>query len=311
MATVSTYPTQGRPKRSFLQRTFNGETLTAWLFILPALIGFILFYALPAGRGLWISFTDWNLLRDPTFIGGANYREMVGDPLFWNALKITGIYVLVNIPLQTALGLLLAVLMSRLTTSMLVRGVLILPYLLSNVIVALIWLWMLDPLLGFVNAFIQNFGFNRQPFFGSPDQAIWTIAFVNIWRHMGFTALLFYAGMQGIPGSLYEAARIDGATENRMFWGITLPLLRPVTVFVVVTSLIGSFQIFDTVAVTTAGGPVNSTKVLVWYIYENAFQFSRMGYATALSMTLFAILIVITLLQLRFFRSDESDLTGS
>lgn len=290
---------------------FNGEAYTAYLFILPALIGFVLFYALPAVRGLYISFTDWNLLRDPNFIGGANYREMIGDPLFWNALKITAIYVAVNIPLQTALALLLAVLMSRLTSSMLVRGTLILPYLLSNVIVALIWLWMLDPLLGFVNAMLQSVGFTRQPFFGSPDQAIWTIAFVNIWRHMGFTALLFYAGMQGIPGSLYEAARIDGATENRMFWGITLPLLRPVTVFVVVTSLIGSFQIFDTVAVTTAGGPVNSTKVLVWYIYENAFQFSRMGYATALSMTLFAILIVITLFQLRFFRSDESDLTGA
>jgi multiple sugar transport system permease protein len=309
VATVTSVKQQGQARGS--KRALNGEALTAWLFILPALIGFILFYALPAARGLYISFTDWNLLRDPTFIGGANYREMIADPLFWNALKITGIYVLANIPLQTALGLLLAALMSRLTTSMLVRGTLILPYLLSNVIVALIWLWMLDPLLGFVNAFLQTLGFTRQPFFGSPDQAIWTIAFINIWRHMGFTALLFYAGMQGIPGSLYEAARIDGASENRMFWGITLPLLRPVTVFVVVTSLIGSFQIFDTVAVTTAGGPVNSTKVLVWYIYENAFQFSRMGYATALSMTLFAILIVITLLQLRFFRSDESDLTGA
>ncbi len=311
MATASTFSAPDHPQKRRPRRLITGETLTAWLFILPAFVGFVLFYALPAVRGLYISFTDWNLLRDPTFIGGANYREMIADPLFWNALKITAIYVIANIPLQTALALLLAVLMSRLTTSMLVRGTLILPYLLSNVIVALIWLWMLDPLLGFVNAMLQNIGVARQPFFGSPDQAIWTIAFVNIWRHMGFTALLFYAGMQGIPGSLYEAARIDGASENRMFWGITLPLLRPVTVFVVVTSLIGSFQIFDTVAVTTAGGPVNSTKVLVWYIYENAFQFSRMGYATALSMTLFAILIVITLFQLRFFRSDESDLTGA
>ena len=308
MATVSTYPAQERPKRSFWQRLFNGEHITAWLFILPSFIGFFFFYALPAVRGLMISFTDWNLLRDPNPVGLANYREIIADPLFWNALKITGIYVLANIPLQTVLGLLLAVLMSRLTTSMLVRGVMILPYLLSNVIVALIWLWMLDPLLGYVNSVIQALGFSRQPFFGSPDQAIWTIAFINIWRHMGFTALLFYAGMQGIPGSLYEAARIDGASENRMFWGITLPLLRPVTVFVLVTSLIGSFQIFDTVAVATNGGPVNSTKVLVWYIYENAFQFSRMGYATALSMTLFALLVVITLLQLRFFRSDQSDL---
>lgn len=308
MATVSTHPTQKRPQKSVLRRIFNGETLTAWLFILPSFIGFFFFYALPAFRGLMISFTDWNLLRDPNPVGLANYEQMLADPLFWNALRITGLYVLANIPLQTVLGLLLAVLMARLTTSMFVRGTLILPYLMSNVIVALMWLWLLDPLLGFGNAFLQALGFDRQPFFGSPDQALWTIAAVNIWRHMGFTALLFYAGMQGIPGSLYEAARIDGASESRMFWNITLPLLRPVTVFVLVTSLIGSFQIFDTVAVTTAGGPVNSTKVLVWYIYENAFQFSNMGYATALSMTLFAILIAITLLQLRFFRSDESDL---
>jgi multiple sugar transport system permease protein len=297
-----------RSERSPLRRAFTREALTAWLFILPSFVGFFFFYALPALRGLMISFTDWNLLRDPNPVGLANYERMLADPLFWNALRVTGLYVLANIPIQTVLGLLLAVLMSRLTTSMFVRGILILPYLMSNVIVALMWLWLLDPLLGFGNAFLQMLGFSRQPFFGSPDQAIWTIAAVNIWRHMGFTALLFYAGMQGIPGSLYEAARIDGASESRMFWNITLPLLRPVTVFVLVTSLIGSFQIFDTVAVTTQGGPVNATRVLVWYIYENAFQFSNMGYATALSMTLFAILIVITLLQLRFLRSDQSDL---
>ena len=309
MATVSTYPTPEQPQKSRLERLFNRETLTAWLFILPSFIGFFFFYAVPAVRGLMISFTDSNLFTPPNPVGLENYQRMINDPIFWNALKVTGLYVLANIPIQTALGLLIATFMTRLTSSMFVRGALILPYLVSNVIVALIWLWLLDPLLGFGNMILQGLGFERVPFFGSPDYALWTIAGINIWRHMGFTALLFFAGMQNIPGSLYEAARLDGASESRMFWHITLPLLRPVTAFVLITSLIGSFQIFDTIAVTTDGGPADATRVLVLYIYQNAFQFADMGYATALSMTLFAILIVITLLQLRFFNSDASDLS--
>jgi multiple sugar transport system permease protein len=175
-------------------------------------------------------------------------------------------------------------------------------------VVALIFLWMLDPLLGFVNQLLIAIGVGRQPFFGSPDQALLSVAGVNIWRHMGFTALLFYAGLQAIPKTLYEAATIDGASEWRMFRHITLPLLRPVMVFVLVTSIIGSFQIFDTIAVTTQGGPVNSTRVIVWYIYENAFQFFRMGYATALSVVLFVLLIVVTIVQMSLLRADRSDL---
>ena len=291
-----------------MKRLFNQESITAYLFILPSLIGFLLFFAIPSVRAVQISFTEWNLLRPPEAIGLGNYRELLGDPKFWNAMKVTGLYVLYNIPLQTVLGLFIAVVMDRVAKSILVRGIFVLPYLLSNVIVALIWLWLLDPLLGYGNVVLGWLGIDRQPFFGSVTQALPTIAGINIWRHMGFNALLFYAGIQSIPKSLYEAATIDGAGEWRMFRNITLPLLRPVMIFVLVTSIVGSFQIFDTVAVTTQGGPVDATRVIVWYIYQNAFEFFKMGYATAMSVVLFLILIVVTLLQMRLLRGDESDL---
>lgn len=289
-------------------RRFPSQTVTGYLFILPALIGFAVFYLYPALRGVQISFTDWNLLSEPSAVGMANYNEVIRDPKFWSALGITVKYVLWNIPVQTLLALGLAVAMDRLVKSMFVKGLLILPYLLSSVVVAMIFLWLLDPFLGIVNQWLANTPLGKQSFFTSAEQAIPTIAFVNIWKHMGFNALLFYAGLQAIPRTVYEAAAIDGSSELTTFRRITLPLLRPVTVFVLVTSLIGSFQIFDTVAVTTQGGPADATRVLVYYIYQNAFSFFRMGYATAMSMVLFVILVVFTLLQMRLLRANESDL---
>ena len=308
MSTRAAPATVKQEQSSWRQRLFNQESITAYLFILPSLIGFLLFFAIPSFRAVQISFTEWNLLRAPKAVGFENYQDMMADPKFWNAMKVTALYVLYNIPLQTVLGLFIAVVMDRVAKSIVVRGIFVLPYLLSNVIVALIWLWVLDPLLGYGNVVLGWLGLGRQSFFGSVDQALGTIAGINIWRHMGFNALLFYAGIQGIPKSLYEAATIDGAGEWRMFRNITLPLLRPVMVFVLVTSIVGSFQIFDTVAVTTQGGPVDATRVIVWYIYQNAFEFFKMGYATAMSVVLFLILIVVTILQMRLLRGDESDL---
>ena len=303
-----TTQTSSVPLTALRRKKPNSQAWIGYLFILPAIIGFVVFYLYPALRGLQISFTDWNLLSDPKSVGLANYNEAIHDPKFWSALWITVKYVLWNLPLQTLLSILLAVAMDRLVKGMFVKGLIILPYLLSSVLVAMIFLWMLDPLLGIVNQWLDATPIGKQAFFTSTDQAIPTIALINIWKHMGFNALLFYAGIQAIPRTVYEAASIDGATEWTVFWKITLPLLRPVSVFVLVTSLIGSFQIFDTVAVTTQGGPVDSTKVLVYYIYQNAFAFFRMGYATAMSMLLFALLVVFTLLQLRFLRANESDL---
>jgi multiple sugar transport system permease protein len=145
-------------------------------------------------------------------------------------------------------------------------------------------------------------------FLGLPQYAMPSIAMINIWQYVGYTALLIFAGLQSIPGSVYEAASIDGASETQTFWKVTVPLLRPVLVFVIVTSVIGSFQIFDTIAITTKGGPVNATKVLNWYIYEQAFSRFNMGYATAISIVLFLILIFVSMVQMRIMRAGESDM---
>ena len=280
-----------------LSPTRRAETLTAWALVLPAFIGFAVFYAWPTLRAIEISFTDWNLLREPKFVGLANYATMLEDGKFWQGMKLSAYYVVLNIPLQVVLGLFLAVSMDRLTKSLFVKSIVLLPYLLSNVLVAMMWLWMLDPLLGLVNSLIEGIGLERQPFFGSADQALLTVAAVNIWRHMGLVAMLFLAGLQNIPRNLYEAAALEGASEWQMFWRITLPLLRPVMVFVLVTSVTGSFQIFDTIAVTTNGGPLDSTRVIVHYIVQNAFSFYKMGYASAMTVVFVTGIFVLTLIQ--------------
>jgi len=286
----------------------HAEAVTAWLFIAPALIGFVLFYFVPTLRALAISFTNWNLLSPADFAGLDNYRQLLEDGRFWNAMRVTVLYVLYNIPLQTALALLLAVLLDRFGRSVAMRATVLLPFLVSNMIVAMLWFWLLDPLLGFGNALLENLGFSRQAFFSDAQLALPTIAALNIWRHVGFSALLFYTGLQAIPRHLYEAAALEGAGPGQVFWRITLPLLRPILVFVLATSVIGSFQVFDTIVVTTQGGPADSTQTIMWYIYQSAFGSFRMGYASAMSCVLFAGLVAVTFAQMRLLRSDESDL---
>jgi multiple sugar transport system permease protein len=291
-------------------RQTRREALTGYLFILPALLGFVVFFLVPAFRALYISFTDWDLLSKARFIGLDNFRELWADPLFWNAVRVSLKYALFNIPIQMVIGLFLATVMARFVRSYAVRGVVILPYLLSNVVAAMVWIWVFSPQLGFAN---QLFGWLHLPqhsYFGDPNQSLSAVAAVTTWRHMGFTAILFYAGMQSIPSSIYEAARIDGASEWGMFRRITLPLLRPVGAFVFITSLVGSFQIFDTIVVATQppGGPIDSTRALVVYINANAFGQFRMGYAASMSVMLFAFLIALSVVQLRLFRAGQSDL---
>jgi multiple sugar transport system permease protein len=295
-------------RRSFLGGLFYKDSVCAWIFIAPALIGFAVFYLVPCIRAVQISLTDWNLLRPARFVGFQNYVRLWVDGQFWNAMRVTLFYVLYNIPIQTVIGLLLAALLDRVGRSVLLRSIILTPYLIANVIAAILWFWMLDPLLGFINAVLQSMGFQSIPFFSDQRLALPTIAAVNIWRHMGFVALLFYTGMQGIPRSLYEAARIEGAGPWQSFWNITLPLLRPTLVFVLVTSIIGSFQIFDSIAVTTLGGPVNSTRSIVWYIYESSFENYKMGYASAMSCALFLCLTIVTIVQMRILRSGQSEL---
>jgi len=293
---------------AWVRQWFGAETLTAWLFILPSLIGFVTFYAVPMLRGVFYSFTDWNMLKDPNLIGLGNYTKLFADKQFWRSLQVTGYYVLLNIPIQTVLAVLLAVMMERVVKSTWVRSIFILPWLLPPVTVAMVWVWLLNPGMGMFGIAFKALGLPPLSFLGSPDQAMPSIAMINIWQYTGNAALLIFAGLQTIPKEVYEAASIDGANDAEQFWWITIPLLRPVLVFVLVTTVIGSFQVFDTVAVTTKGGPVDATRVILWYIYEYAFSRFKMGYATAISMVVFAILMVITFIQMRVLRADSSDL---
>ena len=296
-----------RPQRR-KRRAARGELMVALLFILPAGIGFTVFYLAPTIRGLYLSFTDYNLLSDPNWIGIANYIQLFQDPLFWNAVGVTIEYVLINITVQTVVAIGMAVLMHRLTKSIVVRGMLLLPFLISNVIAAMVWFLLLDYQVGLVNSVMDSLGITKVAFFADSTWAIPTIALVNVWRHMGYTALLVFAGLQMIPTYVYEAAAIDGSSEWRSFWKITMPLLRPIIALVLVVTVTGSFQVFDTVAVTTRGGPINATRVLQYYIYQTGFGQNEFGYASAMSVVLLVILAVVALFQLRLMRANDSDL---
>jgi multiple sugar transport system permease protein len=291
------------------------EIRVAWLFLFPSLVGFVVFYAYPALRGFYLSFTDFDLLRNSgSWVGLDNYKAMLHDALFWNALWVTFKYVVINIGIQTVLALAIAVLMHRLTKSVVVRSVVLLPWLVPNAVLALLWMWMLDPSLGIVNHWLNAIGISSQGFLGSEGQVIPTIAGINIWRNMGYTALLLFGGLVMIPQSYYEAAALDGASEWRMFRTVTLPLLRPVLALVLVVTVIGSFQVFDTVQIATGGiggtpgGPGNASRVLYMYIFQQAFEFNALGYASALAVGLIVLLVIVAAVQLRLLRAGESDL---
>jgi multiple sugar transport system permease protein len=291
------------------RRRRRDDRRVALFFIAPVLIGFAVFYLYPTIRGVYWSFTDYSLLGDPSFVGIKNYVAVLQDGEFWNSMGVTLYYVVANVVSQTVLALLLAALMHRLTRSVLLRTTLLLPWLVPNVTVGLIWLWLLDTNLGFVNHLLADIGLHPIGFFTNPALTIPTLSMVNTWAFTGYTALLFYAGMLQIPSDIYESASLDGAGEWRLFSRITLPLLKPILALVLVVSLIGSFQIFDTVAVTTKGGPVNATRVIYYYIYQQAFNYFHMGYAATMAIMLAIVLGVLTFIQLRLLRASESQLT--
>ncbi|WP_422116736.1 carbohydrate ABC transporter permease [Brachybacterium sp. UNK5269] len=300
-ATTSTRSVPTRRRR-------KDDTKLALLFIAPASVGLLVFLVWPLLTGLYYSFTEYTTLTPPQWVGLANYQALLTDPVFWNSLKVTIWYVVLNIGIQTVVALVIAVLMQRLTQSTILRSLVLAPYLVSNVVAALVFLWILDSQLGIFNIFLQWVGFDPISFWASETWVIPTVALVNVWRHMGYTALLLFAGLQAIPGHLYEAARTEGAGEIGMFRYITLPLLRPILALVLIMTIIGSFQVFDTVSVTTQGGPADASKVLQMYIYENAFGQYQFGYASALSVALLVILMIITFAQYRMSNAGQSDL---
>jgi multiple sugar transport system permease protein len=279
----------------------------ALVLILPATAGFIVFAAVPVLRGIYLSFTRFRILTPATWTGLDNYRRLLGDGVFWRSLGTTVEYVVLSVVLGLAVSLATAVIMHRLTRSAVIRGLVLLPFLVSGVVAALIWQWMLDPGLGIVNVVVKAVTGHEVLFLGSQGWVIPTLAFIGVWKSMGYNAILVFAGLQTIAPQIYEAGRIDGASEPRMFRYLTLPLLRPIMAMVAVLTVISSFQVFDLVAVTTKGGPANASNVLPLYIYAKGFNEFDFGYALTMSMALFVLLLTITFVQLRMLRANESD----
>jgi len=268
-----------------------------WLFLLPALIGLIVFRLGPIISALIISFTDWDILKKADFIGFSNYIELFKDAasykVFWNTIIFSTVYV-VGVMI---FGLLLAVLLNqKLKGIKFFRSAFYTPVVTSAVAVGIIWLWILSPKYGILTIVLENLGI-RSPFWiGDPVLALFTVSIIQVWKMSGYYMILFLAGLQLIPKTLKEAAIIDGANKVQSFFKVTLPLLTPTIFFVLSVSIIDSFRNFELIYSMTRGGPQNSTNTLVYDVYLNAFVFYRMGFASSLAYILLAIVSAITIM---------------
>lgn len=290
------------PRRGSLARR---ESLTAYGFLMPNLVGFLAFTLLPVVAALLISLTEWDLLRPPVWAGFDNYVRLWSDPLFHKVLLNTVIYVLGTVPVQMALALLVALALNqRIPGQLFFRTAYFMPVVASTVAVALVWRWIYHADFGLLNSFLYAIGVNDPPnWLSSTGWALPAMIIMSIWQQVGFSMVLFLAGLQGVPQTLYEAATIDGAGPWARFRFITVPMLSSTTFFVLVIGIINSFQVFDQALVMTNGGPANATNTIVFNIYRYGFQFFQMGYAAAMAWVLFAIIFIVTLAQFRVQRN--------
>ncbi|WP_413724065.1 carbohydrate ABC transporter permease [Sodalis sp. RH16] len=275
------------------------------VFLAPALVGFCAFTLFPAVASLALSFTSWNLNTLPKWIGLDNYVKMVSDPtaikVFWNTVYFT----VVTVPVLLVIPLLLAIALNQKIAGVrFFRAAYFLPVISSMVAMSMVWQWMYNADFGLINYCLDLVGINGPKWMTDERWAMPAVMITSIWKSIGFNMMLFLAGLQGISSSYYEAAEIDGANVFQKFWNITLPSLRPTTLFVTVITIINSFQVFDQVMVMTGGGPNRSSSVLVHYIYQNGFQFYRMGYASALGWALTIFVLILTLVQFRLNKSQ-------
>jgi multiple sugar transport system permease protein len=281
--------------------TVRRDWFPAFVFLLPNLVSIGLFTLIPVVAGFFLSFTNWDMLSNPEWVGLENYADILKDRQFWNALRNTSIYTLIVIPGGLAVSMLLALaLNSKIKGTAIYQAIFFLPYVSSTVAIALVWKWIYHPDYGVFNAMLRAVGLPGVDWLTDPKVALISVAIVQIWQTAGYNMVLLLAGLRAIPKDYYEAARIDGASPWTIFWAITVPLLMPTIFFVTTISIIASFQVFNLIYVMTGGGPGNSTKVFVFYVWENGFSFFKMGYASALAYILFVIILAITLIQARF-----------
>jgi multiple sugar transport system permease protein len=283
------------------------RAVCAWTFLAVPLVFYAGIRLYPAADAFLTSLTDWNIVGVRRYVGLANYRRMAADPAFWTVMGNTARYLVVGLAVSLPLSFLIAYHLDRVRTGHAVlRGLYFVPHVTTAVAMAWVWRWLYQPVpIGVFNGLLVALGFPAQPFLRSTEQALYAVLAPAIWAGLGFQVVVFLAGLRAIPEEYYEAAAIDGAGPGRLLFHITLPLLRPTLVFLLVVGSIAFLRIFDYVYGMTggSGGPLDSTKPLVLKIYETAFGHFEMGYATAQTVVLFAILLAVSLVQLRLLRS--------
>jgi multiple sugar transport system permease protein len=280
--------------------------LTPYLFIAPNLMLFTVFVFFPLLYAAYISVHQWSLIDTPEFVAAKNYTRLVSDGQFWQALKNTVIYSVATVPTSLFLGLMLAIGLNRnLVARSLLRSLYFLPVVVSSVATAVIAAWLFNDNYGIVNALLRKIGVGPIAWLSTPQWALPSIIITTLWVRIGFCMVVYLAALQSISPSYYEAARMDGATRLQQFWFVTWPLLRPTTFLLLILNVIYSFQVFDLIYVMTGGGPGFSTTMVVQYIYQAAFASGEMGYASAMGMVLFVMILIFTLIQWRINRRTE------
>lgn len=292
----------GRKKRIRRLTTFQKEAIQAYTFILPVLFGLIVFNIFPIFASAFLSLTDWDGLTQANFIGLGNYQKLFQEELFWTSMKNTLYYTFVNVPLLVAISLGLALLMnSKIRGITFYRTCYYLPTVTSMVAISTVWNWMYNGDYGLINMVLwEAFGIIGPRWLSSTDWAMIALIIMSVWKSAGYYMVIFLAALKGVPEELYEAAEIDGASKWQRTLHITLPMVSPTTFFVLIMALIGSFQMFEQSYVMTSGGPSYSTTTMVLIIFQQAFSYLRMGYASALAWVLFILIMFFSFIQMYF-----------
>jgi multiple sugar transport system permease protein len=281
------------------RRILGSDHVAGWLFVLPATALIFLFGILPIGWAFLLSFQHNDLLTAPTWAGLGNYRALVHDPVFRDSVRRTIVYTALFVPLSVGGALAVALLLhAEIRFSRFYRTAVFVPVATSTVATGIIFNWLLEPTYGIANYLLGKVDLGPYGFFQDPDQALYAVVAMTVWGWLGFDVIIYLAALQGIPEDVLEAAALDGSSRWATFRYVVLPLLSPATLFLIVWSTINALQVFDEIYVTTRGGPLQATTVLVYYIYNQAFGLFHAGYAAAVALVLFVITLVFSLAQL-------------
>ena len=286
--------------------------LTPFLFLLPGciILGAFTFY--PMLQAIWLSFTDYNMIQDPNFVGVENYKNLFSDALFWKVLGQTFLYLLFVVPALVIIPIFLAILVNQpLKGISFFRSAYYVPVVTSMVVVGIMWKWVYAD-TGVLNYLLESLGIINSPihWLTSTSTSIFAVMAVTVWKGLGYYMVIYLAGLQSIPSHLYEAAKIDGASKWKQIIHITIPLLMPSIMIVSIMSSIAAMKVFEEIYVMTGGGPLNSSKTLVFYIYQEAFEKLKMGYASAAGVILFLITLILSIINIKFMSKKENAVKG-